>query len=70
MSTPQIFFSELPSNIPNLFHFMEKKKHLLKQALKREVDLIEEECFEEDNMEEWEQEFYDNIKKERVIIYG
>ncbi len=42
----------------------------LKQVLKREVDLIEEECFEEDNMEEWEQEFYNNIKKERVIIYG
>lgn len=42
----------------------------LKRVLKREVDLIEEECFEEDNMEEWEQEFYNNIKKERVIIYG
>ncbi len=43
---------------------------VLKQVLQKEVDLIEEECFEEDNIEEWEQEFYDNIKKERVIIYG
>ncbi len=42
----------------------------LKQALQKEVDLIEEECFEENNMEDWEQEFYDNIKKERVMIYG
>ena len=42
----------------------------LKQVLQKEVDLIEEECFEEDNIEEWEQEFYDNIKKERLIIYG
>lgn len=42
----------------------------LKQVLQKEVDLVEEECFEEDNIEEWEQEFYDNIKKERVIIYG
>ncbi len=42
----------------------------LKQVLQREVDLIEEECFEEDDIEDWEQEFYDNIKKERVIIYG
>ena len=33
----------------------------LKQVLQKEVDLIEEECFEEDNIEEWEQEFYDNI---------
>jgi len=41
----------------------------LKQVLQREVDLIEEECFEEENMEEWEQEFYNNIKKERVEIY-
>ena len=41
----------------------------LKQALQKEVDLIEEECFEENNMEDWEQEFYDNIKKERVMIY-
>ena len=42
----------------------------LKQVLQKEVDLIEEECFEEENMEEWEQEFFDNIKKERVEIYG
>ena len=42
----------------------------LKQVLQKEVDLIEEECFEENNMEDWEQEFYDNIKKERVMIYG
>lgn len=42
----------------------------LKQVLQKEVDLIEEECFEEDNMEEWEEEFYNNIKKERVVIYG
>lgn len=42
----------------------------LKQALQKEVDLIEEECFEENNMEDWEQEFYDNIKKERVMIYS
>lgn len=42
----------------------------LKQTLQKEVDLIEEECFEEDNMEDFEQEFYDNIKKERVVIYG
>ena len=42
----------------------------LKQALNKEVDLIEEECFEEDQMEDFEQEFYDNIKKERVMIYG
>lgn len=41
----------------------------LKQALNKEVDLIEEECFEEDQMEDFEQEFYDNIKKERVMIY-
>lgn len=42
----------------------------LKQVLKKEVDLIEEECFEEDNMDELEQEFYDTIKRERVMIYG
>ena len=39
----------------------------LKLALKKEVDLIEEECFEEDEID---QEFYDKIKKERVMIYG
>ncbi len=42
----------------------------LKQVLKKEVDLIEEECFDEDEMDELEREFYNNIKKERVIIYG
>ena len=42
----------------------------LKQVLKKEVDLIEEECFKEDEMDELEQEFYDTIKKERVMIYG
>ena len=42
----------------------------LKQVLQKEVDLIEEECFEEDKMEEWEEEFYNNIKKERLVIYG
>ena len=42
----------------------------LKIALKKEVDLIEEECFEEDKIDEIDQEFYDKIKKERVMIYG
>lgn len=42
----------------------------LKKALKKEVDLIEEECFEEDDLDELEQEFYNTIKRERVIIYG
>ncbi len=42
----------------------------LKQVLKKEVDLIEEECFEEDEMDELEQQFFDTIKKERVMIYG
>ena len=42
----------------------------LKQVLKKEVDLIEEECFKEEEMDELEQEFYDTIKKERVMIYG
>lgn len=42
----------------------------LKQVLEKEVDLIEEECFEEENMDELEQEFYDAIKRERVMIYG
>lgn len=41
----------------------------LKQVLKKEVDLIEEECFEEE-MDEIEEEFYNNIKRERVMIYG
>lgn len=42
----------------------------LKKVLKKEVDLIEEECFKEENMEDFEKEFYNNIKKERVMIYG
>ena len=42
----------------------------LKRVLQKEVDLIEEECFEEDEMEEVEQEFYNTIKKESVMIYG
>ena len=42
----------------------------LKQALNKEVDLIEEECFNEDNIDELDKEFYDTIKKERVMIYG
>ncbi len=42
----------------------------LKQALNKEVDLIEEECFKEDEMDEIDQEFYNTIKKERVMIYG
>lgn len=41
----------------------------LKDVLKKEVDLIEEECFEGE-MNEEEQKFYDTIKKERVKIYG
>ena len=41
----------------------------LKLALKKEVDLIEEECFEDD-IDEIDQEFYNKIKKERVMIYG
>lgn len=42
----------------------------LKQALKKEVDLIEEECFDEDIIDELDKEFYEKIKKERVSIYG
>ena len=42
----------------------------LKQVLQKEVDLIEEECFKEDEMDELEREFYNNIKKERVMIFG
>lgn len=40
----------------------------LKQVLKKEVDLIEEECF--NKMDDFEEEFYNNIKRERVVIYG
>lgn len=42
----------------------------LKQALQKDVDLIEEECFENEQMEDFEEEFYENIKKERVMIFG
>ncbi len=41
----------------------------LKEVLKKEVDLIEEECFQGE-MDETEQEFYNNIIQERVMIYG
>ncbi|MCI8616797.1 MAG: nucleotidyltransferase domain-containing protein [Clostridia bacterium] len=42
----------------------------LKETLQKDVDLIEEECFENEQMEDFEEEFYENIKKERVMIYG
>ena len=42
----------------------------LKQVLKKEVDLIEEECFDDDEMDDVDKEFYNTIKKERVKIYG
>ena len=42
----------------------------LKLVLQKEVDLIEEECFEDQEMDEIDQEFYNKIKKERVMIYG
>ena len=42
----------------------------LKLVLQKEVDLIEEECFEDEEMDEIDQEFYNKIKKERVMIYG
>lgn len=41
----------------------------LKQVLQKEVDLIEEECFEEENLDDVDQEFYNKIKEERVVIY-
>lgn len=41
----------------------------LKLVLQKEVDLIEEECFEEDEIDEIDQEFYNRIKKERILIY-
>ena len=41
----------------------------LKLVLKKEVDLIEEECFDEEEMDEIDQEFYNRIKKERILIY-
>ena len=42
----------------------------LKLVLQKEVDLVEEECFEDEQMDEINQEFYSIIKKERVMIYG
>lgn len=42
----------------------------LKLVLQKEVDLIEEECFEGDEIDEIDKEFYNRIKKERVMIYG
>ena len=42
----------------------------LKQVLQKEVDLIEEECFEDDEMDDVDKDFYNTIKKERVKIYG
>ena len=42
----------------------------LKKILNKEVDLIEEECFDEENVEEIDKQFFEKIKKERVIIYG
>ena len=41
----------------------------LKLVLQKEVDLIEEECFEDEEMDEIDQEFYNKIKKERILIY-
>ena len=42
----------------------------LKRVLQKEVDLIEEECFDDDEMDDVDKEFYNTIKKERVKIYG
>ena len=42
----------------------------LKQVLQKEVDLIEEECFKDDEMDDVVKDFYNTIKKERVKIYG
>lgn len=41
----------------------------LKRVLQKEVDLIEEECFD-DEMDDVDKDFYNTIKKERVKIYG
>ena len=41
----------------------------LKLVLKKEVDLIEEECFENEEKDEIDQDFYNRIKKERILIY-
>ena len=42
----------------------------LKQVLEKRVSLIEEEYFKENEIDELDQEFYDNLKRERVIIYS
>ena len=42
----------------------------LKRVLQKEVDLIEEECFDDDEMDDVDKDFYNTIKKERVKIYG
>lgn len=42
----------------------------LKVVLKKDVDLIEEECFENDIVDDLDKIFYRNIEKERVVIYG
>lgn len=41
----------------------------LKDKLKKQVDLIEEECFE-DELDDIDNDFYKKIKNERVVIYG
>ena len=40
----------------------------LKLVLKKEVDLIEEECFENEEKDEIDQDFYNRIKKERILM--
>lgn len=42
----------------------------LKEKLKKQVDLIEEECFEQEELDDIDNDFYEKIKGERVIIYG
>ena len=42
----------------------------LERVLQKEVDLIEEECFDDDEMDDVDKDFYNTIKKERVKIYG
>ena len=34
------------------------------------IKKVVEECFKEEEMDEIDKEFYDTIKKERVMIYG
>ena len=41
----------------------------LKMVLKKDIDLIEEECFEDEMLDDLDKNFYSKIKKERVIIY-